>query len=1041
MKTPNLHGFPQKRHKAARWGVTLLVFYAILGFFILPPIIRSVAVRKLSQQLDREVSIGKVKLNPFVLSATLRNLLIKDKDGQPFVSWDEVYVNFQLASFLGHPWVFKEVSATRPFVRVQMNKDYTLNFSDLITKFSTNAPPKEPSKPLALRIDRLHIAGATVSLTDLTSRTPLKRVLGPLDLTLDHFRTDPENRNSYSFFGTTDAGERFAWNGYFYLDPLRSQGDLWLANLSLNKYAPLYQDLVRFEIKDGIVDLRSTYRFEWSASNRVAAVTNGSFSLHSFKLAEPESNTDIVELPEFSVTGASLDVTARRAEIGLVSVTGAKLALQRDKSDAINVVELSKPAATAPNAPGDILLLLRSVTNAVALLLNSTNAWTATLHGVEMRDCAMNLADDANARPVRLNLDNITMTAKNISNVPGTNLTASLSLRWNTNGSVKADVSASFLPPTVDVHLALDGLELRPLDPYLESRLNVFILGSKFGMDGDIRLRTTPAELPTVTFHGDVRLDDFSTVDGVLGEDLLKWRSVRVSDIDANLNPPSVAIRQVSVDDAYARLLIETNHTINLLAAMSQAGDTNTPPREAPGGGTPRPAAGGAAAALPNISIATIVVSNAEVRFTDRSVTPNVNLAIQQAGGVIAGLSSEELHHADVNLHAKVDNVGPVEITGTINPFSEHMTNELKIAANDVDLTPTSPYSGKFAGYRIAKGKLNLSLVYHLYGRNLKSENLITLDQFTFGDKVDSPDATKLPVRLAIAILKDRSGKIELDVPIEGSLDDPQFRLHKVVVRAVVNLLTKVATSPFSLLGSAFGGKGEEIKYQDFAPDSSELEAAGKEKLDALVKGLYARPGLQLEIEGSVDPEADRDGLRRAVLEKRLRTAKWLSLRKSAREATTPDQVSLEPEERVAWIKTFYHEALSKGQIVPAGANTTTSIRRSTAGDKTPDAAAAKAGEAERGATMLMENTVASSPAAAAVNSPGTGGADDIELAVLNSIPITDSEFEALASNRAKAVRAYILRTGKVEPERLFLTESQPGGAKTQGARTYLQLR
>ncbi|MGD0615065.1 MAG: DUF748 domain-containing protein, partial [Verrucomicrobiota bacterium] len=822
MLTPNLHGVPQKRRKTARRIAILLLVYTVVGFFILPPILRAVAVKQLSKQLDREVSIGKVKLNPFVLSATIRNLLIKDKDGQPFVSWDEVYVNFQLASFLGHPWVFKEVSSTRPFVRVQMNKDSTLNFSDLITKFSIQAPPKKPSKPLALRIDRLRIAGATASLTDLTPRTPFKRVLGPLDVTLDHFRTDPDNRNPYSFSGTTDAGEKFAWSGYFYLNPLRSEGELSLTDLSLNKYAALYQDLVRFEIRDGQVDLRSSYKFEWSQSNRVLAVTNASYSLRSFRLAEPGGSTDIVELPEFSVTGASLDVTARRAEIGLVSLAGAKLVLRRDKSEAINIVELSKPTADT-TASGGILLLLRSVTNAVAVLLNSTNAWTATVHDVNVRDCAVNLSDDANTRPVRLNLDNITMTAKNISNVPGANLTASLSLRWNTNGSVKADVSASFLPPTADVHLALDGLELRPLDPYLESRLNVFILGSKFGMDGDIRVRTTPAELPTVTFHGDVRLDDFSTVDGVLGEDLLKWGSVRVSGIDANLNPPAVAIRQVSVDDAYARLLIETNHTINLLAAMSQTGDTNTPPREARGGGTPPPATGAAAAPLPNISIATIVVSNAEVRFTDRSVTPNVNLAIQQAGGVIAGLSSEELRHADVNLHAKVDNVGPVEITGTINPFSERMTNELRIAVNDVDLTPTSPYSGEFAGYRIAKGKLDLTLAYHLCGRNLKSENLITLDQFTFGDKVDSPDATKLPVRLAVAILKDRSGKIELDVPIEGSLDDPQFRLHKVVVRAVVNLLTKVATSPFSLLGSAFGGKGEEIRYQDFGPGSSEL--------------------------------------------------------------------------------------------------------------------------------------------------------------------------------------------------------------------------
>ena len=375
MITPNPGGVPKKRLKAARRIAIGLAVYAIVGFFILPPIIRAVAVKQLSKQLDREVTIGKVRLNPFVLSITIRNLLIKDKDGEPFVSWDDVYVNFQLSSFLGHPWVFKEVSTTRPFVRVQMNKDFTLNFSDLITKFSTNAPPKGPSKPLALRIDHLRIVGATASLTDLTPRTPFKRVLGPLNVTLDRFRTDPESRNPYSFSGTTDAGEQFAWSGYFYLDPLRSEGDMSFGNLSLNRYAPLYQDLVRFEIKDGIANFRSTYRIEWSASKQIAAVTNASFSLHSFKLAEPGSAANIVELPEFAITGASLDVTARRAEGSVHLRHRGKTGARRDKDDAINVVELSKPAADMTNAPGGILLLLRSVTNAVALLLNSTNAW------------------------------------------------------------------------------------------------------------------------------------------------------------------------------------------------------------------------------------------------------------------------------------------------------------------------------------------------------------------------------------------------------------------------------------------------------------------------------------------------------------------------------------------------------------------------------------------------------------------------------------------------------------------------------------------
>src|SRR5271170_6065446 len=260
------YSLSSRQRKLVVWSLALLVAYTVTGFLILPPIIRSVAAKQLTKQLDREVSIQKVKLNPFVLSATVDGLLIKDKDGQPFVSWDEVYVNFQLSSFFGKAWVFKEISTTKPFVRAQMNKDGTFNFSDLIAKFSTNAPsaaPQQPSKPLVLHIDRLHIGGASAAVTDLTMRRPFTRIIGPLDVTLENFRTDPDNKNPYSFAGTTDAGETFSWSGYFYLDPLRSQGELSLDKISLNKYAPLYQDFVRFKIRDGSIGLHANYRFEF----------------------------------------------------------------------------------------------------------------------------------------------------------------------------------------------------------------------------------------------------------------------------------------------------------------------------------------------------------------------------------------------------------------------------------------------------------------------------------------------------------------------------------------------------------------------------------------------------------------------------------------------------------------------------------------------------------------------------------------------------------------------------------------------------------
>ena len=337
-----------------------------------------------------------------------------------------------------------------------------------------------------------------------------------------------------------------------------------------------------------------------------------------------------------------------------------------------------------------------------------------------------------------------------------------------------------------------------------------------------------------------------------------------------------------------------------------------------------------------------------------------------------------------MNLHAAVDGVGPIDIAGHINPFNETATNDLKITFKNVDLTPTSPYSGKFAGYRIAEGKLNLDLAYNLVGRKLESKNVITLDRFTFGEKVDSPDATHLPVRLAIAILKDRNGQILLDVPVEGSLDDPKFRIGKVVMHTLLNILEKAATSPFSLLGAVFGGGGEELSYQDFAPGSAVLSPANEKKLDSLVKGLYERPGLQLEIAGSIDPEADRDGLRRASLDKQIRTRQWTSLRKSERATTTPDQLALTPEQHTAWVKKLYGEALDKGVINAAFIAANTNLIAIAA--QIPS----RSVETEKGATLLMKGSPATAPkssnaAAVSHQTKPVAPADPMEVLLLAS--------------------------------------------------------
>jgi len=1046
MKAPFWNQLSPRRRKVVLWILGLVLFYAVMGFLILPPIVRAVAVKQLSKQLDREVSIESVKINPFVLSTTIRDLLIKDKDGQPFVSWDEVYVNFQLSSFFGHAWVFKEISTTKPFVRAQMNKDYTFNFSDIIAKFSSNAPASTaPSKPIAVHVNRLRIKGASAAVADFTPREPFKRVVGPLDITLDDFRTDPDNKNPYSFIGTTDAGEIISWSGFFYLNPLRSKGELKLFNFNLTKYAPLYQDLVRFQIRDGSIALVLKYRLEISATNRVTAVDDLAYSLRDFKLGAPDQSNNIVELPLLSVTGASADLQSRTATVNSILVDGARAFVSRDANAAVNVIELSKPAEDMTNAPGGILFLLRSVTNAVAMLLNSTNQWTGMVRDITVTNCALHLEDHAVPRSAHLDLSDITVQAKNISNLPGTNMEAAVSVRWNTNAAIHVAASGTFQPTSADVKIDLDHLDLTTLDAYLADKLNLFILGSDINLHGTVSLRPQTNDLPVVSFTGDASLEKFHTVDGMFGEDLLKWDAVRFLGMDANLNPPVVAIREIAIENAYARVIVETNRTINLLNVLKPGGpeasatnETQTVAATTKTATAPTAPAGSFQLTnLPaQISIGAITITNTALDYSDRSIQPNVHMVIASVNGSVSDLSTERLQHARVNLNAVVNGAGPATITGNINPLNGAETNDIKVLVKDVDITPTSPYSGKFAGYGISEGKLNLDLEYHLVGKKLASKNVITLDQFTFGEKVNSPDATHLPVRLAIAILKDRDGKIVLDVPIEGSLDDPKFRIGKVVTRAIVNILEKVATSPFSLIGAAFGGGGEELGYQDFAPGDSQLTAEDKKKLDSLAKALYARPALKLEIAGSIDPDGDHDGLQRVALDRDIRTRKWMSLKKREQATNSVNQIVISADDRQHYIEKLYDEAVAAQKITPDFIAAHTNLASYAA------VALARAGSVKKGGELLTSRAIAVS--ANSTNRPPTRLSpppSPLEAVLMATYPVTDADFQALAASRAQAVQAYLVQVGKVEPGRIFITAGEAEHLRRDGSRTYLQFQ
>jgi hypothetical protein len=1007
------------RHKRlVIWTAALFLCYTLFGFFLLPPIVRVIAVKQLSKHLDRPVAIQKVLLNPYKLSATIRGLLIKDKDDAPLVSWDEVNMNFQLVSLFSHAWVFKEVSLSKPYLSVRVNKDYTLNFSDIVARLSSTIPGKltKLGHPPSWRIDRLRLTGATVSFTDLTPRMPFQRTIGPLEMTLLDFRTDSDHKNAFALSGISDDGEQFSWKASFCLAPLRSEGDFSLDGFALSTYAPLYQDLFRFKINDGAVSLHTTYRYEKSAETYLLAVTNTILELKSLEMVEKDTGQAVVKVSSVLVTGASVDAMARQAEADTMTVTGGQFVLRRNKDTSVNAIELLKPGDSALAAPGGILLLLRAMTNVVAMLIDSTNQANGTIRELNLTNCALHLEDLVNSQPIRLDLGGIVAHGRNISNRTGSNTTANISLRWDTNGAARADIKAALSPASAEVELRLDKLNLLPLAPYLEPYLNIFVLGSKLSLAGTILLRSPKKALPEIRFQGEARLDEFSTAGGNAADGLLQWNSLRLTGIEASLNPPVVSVTKAILEDVFARLIIETNRTLNLMSALRWGGSKAVAAPQL---------TNLAVSVRPKVSLASIVISNANVHFIDRSLQPNVNIILQQLGGTLSGLSSDDAGRADIHLQGTVDKTARAEITGKINPWNSKQPMDLTVSLEQMDLLPGDPYSGKYLGYRLKQGKLSAQLTYHVAERKLKSENRLTLDQLALGQKVDSADATKLPVRLAIALLKDRDGKIALEIPLSGSLDDPQFDLGQVVYRAIETVLIRIVTSPFSSLLALFGSKSEELAFQEFQPGSTNLLPAAITKLDLLARGLYARPELQLEIQGSTDPQIDLEALRRAKLTKNLLLQKW-NAAANLFTAGTNDAPKESPAARDSR-KAFSFEKGTPA-LSSAVASSSTIPVKSTLTEDHPAQKSLRAFADDKGATALM---LIFAPVWAAVDP-----ASDREL--LERVEIAPDALPTLAGERSRNVKAYLVQTGKVDAQRI--TESAQG-VSSKGNRVYLRLQ
>ncbi len=878
-------------------AVLLVGLYAAAGFLLAPKILRSVLIGQIQKNLGVTPALGEIRFNPFLLQLEVRNFALPDANAAELVGFNRLFVDFELASLWHRAYVFKEIAIDAPFVRAVVGADGSMNLLRLRPKPSAPPTAKAATPLPSIEVTEFEMTRGSVSYEDLSEPEHFRTRLDAIDFDVHDFTTGIQG-GAFNFTGVSKLGERIEWRGRLSLQPMQSSGQLRIVALRANTLWAYLKDRlgnrIGFIFDSGTIDVDANYRF--ALKNAVDLQLNLSkASVRGLGVGPTGSDQQWIGLSALEVTGATLDLPARKVHVDAVSLTGLKVSAWLTADRSLNLSELagaptggnpraaSQAAPAAPAAPGP------------------AKPWRVDLGEFKLVDASLS-AEDRSVRPAaKLTLAPLSLSISGASSDLTRPIAVSLDTGVNAGGRFAA--TGQVVPQPLAARMTVEArrIGLDALQPYIAERTALTLLSGR--LSGKVQLRYGPGR-PAATVAGSAQIDDLRTVDNALHDDLIKWRRLDVRGAKFQLDPNRLGIDRIVARDPYARVIIAPDRSVNIKRILSVPASPAAAASEAripaPANRSAAPARKVPEATMP-ISIGAIDVIGGRADFSDLSITPNFAAGISELHGGIRGLTSNAESRATVDLQGDVGPYAPVSITGEVNLFGPVLYTDLAMNFRNMDLTIFNPYSGKFAGYNITKGKLTTELHYKINGRKLDAQHHIVIDQLEFGAKTASKDAVSLPVKLAVALLKDRHGVIDLNLPVAGSFDDPHFRLGPLIWKVLINLLTKAVTAPFALLGSLLGA-GPDIQYVDFAPGSAVLDAQGVKKLQEVGNALIQRPQLKVDVPISPLGQIDRPALVDARFEAKLqaeRAARSASQR-GAKAVQTPNAQAPAAQLRVA---------------------------------------------------------------------------------------------------------------------------------------------
>lgn len=827
-------------------------------------------------------------------------LEMHDSAGTPPLKLPTLEILIDSVDLLARKASVKAVKSTGLELDIRRGADGKLSVVNLVEPLQ--AQPEEPKatakpgdRPFIYAIEEIALEGATIHFADEQPRLPYKTTLKDVRLNIAGLTNEADKKAELELGFESASQEKFAHTGTLQLNPLAAEGKLNIEGLRPGALRSYYADSIAAEIKEGFFDLATRYNFVSEGGKAQFKLSELAATLRSLRLELPGQPEPLWRLESLSVSDAALDLAAKSIVIGALEGKNGNGYIQRAADGTLNLVRIAKPQ-TSPPAPVP-----------AATAKSADDAWKIDLKQLTLDRFRINVDDRGNATPAKISLSDLALRAENFSTAKNQRGKARLRARVNNKGIVRLAGTATLNPVNARFQVDAQELDVVVLQPYLEKQVNFALTGGRAATKGDLSFDAAGTGPAKINYKGAVQLTEFGAVENETRQDLLKWKSLSLDAVEFDAAPFQLRIGEITLAEFYSRLILGADGKLNLqkLAAAQEPTPAEPPVAEKPSEPPTAPAATDEAAPKA-INIGKINLKDGNIQFSDFFIKPNYSANLVGVRGAISELKPEA--PGDLDIQARLENAAPVDIKGKINPLGKELFLDLIADAKDIELSPMSPYSGKYVGYGIKSGKLSFNVKYRVENRSLTAQNKIILNQLTFGERVESPDAIKAPVLLAVALMKDRNGVIDVDLPISGSLDDPQFSVGGIILRVIVNLITRAVTAPFSLLASAFGGGsgGEELSYIEFDNGRSTLTQVAKSKITTLAKALSNRPALRLEIAGRTDPLTDIDGLKRANIEHKVKALKLKDLARKTGAAGSVEDVQVAPNEYPEYLKAAY---------------------------------------------------------------------------------------------------------------------------------------